>query len=54
MVGQGKCDIDKGGGGGYGLSQSKITAVSENADQSEPDLHNFDLQIHPCISCILN
>ena len=34
-------------------SQSKITAVSGNADQSEPDLH-FDLQIHPCISCILN
>ena len=49
VVGQGKYDIDKGD---HGWSQSKITAVSWNSDQSEPDLH-FDLHIHPYISCIL-
>ena len=32
-------------------AESKITAVSWNADQSERDLH-FDLHIHPYISCI--
>ena len=47
VVGQGNCDIDKGGG--YGQSQSKITAVSGNADQSDLDIH-FDSQIHPYIS----
>ena len=38
--------------GAYGQRQSKITAVSGNVDQSEPDLH-FDSQIHAYIPCIL-
>ena len=41
VVGQGKCDIDKGP---FGQSLSKITAVTENFDQSIPDPH-FDSQI---------
>ena len=36
----------------FGQSQSKVTAVSWNVDQSKPDSH-FDSQIDPYISCIL-
>ena len=36
----------------FGQSQSKISAVSGNVDQSKPDSH-FDSQIDPYISCIL-